>query len=499
MAKPGSGVRQDFESDTFVVEEVAPAITTRPYRDGGADEAGLILEPLPFDPTQITHPENRSNPKAGDPAPTLARGGHPPAIAFSSKDDGGDAAEIAPTLRAMGPHGSHPNADGQIAVAYVAPVAGALQSGGRKTPGSATGQDAETGLLVAYVPDQAGSITAAMGRVNGQPQDEAADKLLVAYSPTISGPILAGSEHAGPRTTDIESGALIAQAVNLEHGLAPHGSVELKEIADEITASEGKGHTAILAHAFSMRGRDGENMIEPEADEGLAPAIRTGGGGSDKPFVALAFQERRRPEGVSAEWLEDQSYALTAPTGGGRAQERLVAMAFKPSHFTRDKDGAPSDLAPPLSADADKGDQDPVLLVEDAKAFTVSGQANGFAWESDVNPAILAHPQSDSSQLQYGVRIGTAVRRLTPRECERLQGFEDDFTLIAYSDANRDADDLAQTIQYLRDSGYAENEAVALAATPDGPRYRSLGNSMAVDVIEELGARIEWLLEEGGW
>lgn len=455
-------MRQDFESDTFVVEEVAPALTGRPYRDGGADESGLILEPLPFDPTQITHPENRSNPKHGDPAPTLARGGHPPAIAFSSKDDGGDAAEIAPTLRAMGPDGSHANAGGQLAVAYAARVAGSIQSGGRKTPGSATGQDAETGLLVAYVPDAAGAITAAMGRMNGQPQDEAADKLLVAYSPSLSGPILAGTEHAGPRTTDVESGALIA-------------------------------------HAFSMRGRGGENMIEPEAAEGLAPAIRTGGGGSDKPFVALAFQERRRPEGVSAEWLEDQSYALTAPTGGGRSQERLVALAFKPSHFTRDKDGAPSEVFPALSADADKGDQDPVLLVEEAKAFTVSGQANGFAWESDVNPALLAHPQSDSSALQYGVRIGTAVRRLTPRECERLQGFEDDFTLIAYSDANRDEHDLAQTIQYLRASGYSENEAAVLATTPDGPRYRSLGNSMAVAVIEELGERIEWLLQEGGW
>jgi site-specific DNA-cytosine methylase len=387
----------------------------------------VVEEPMPFDPTQITHPENRSRPQPGDPAPTLAHRGHPPAIA------------------------------------YVAPVAGALQSGGHKTPGSATGQDAETGLLVAYSPAIAGSLTAAMGRMNGQPQDEAADKFLIVQAPEVSGPLVSTTHQAGARSTDIESGALV-----------------------------------IEAQAFSMRGRDGENVIEPEADD-VAPSMTSGGGGSNKPFVAYAFQERRRPDAAgenkpTAEWLEDQSYALTAPDGGGRAQERLVAFAFKPSHYTRDKDGAPSELVPALSADADKGDQDPLILQEEVKAFTVSGQANGFAWESDVNPAILAHPQSDTSQLQYGVRIGTAVRRLTPRECERLQGFEDDFTLIPYSDAHRDEADVAQTIAYLLDAGYSDNEARALASTPDGPRYRALGNSQAVAVIDELGARIEWLL-----
>ena len=55
-----------------------------------------------------------------------------------------------------------------------------------------------------------------------------------------------------------------------------------------------------------------------------------------------------------------------------------------------------------------------------------------------------------------------AVRRLTPRECERLQGFPDDYTLIPYRRG--------------------------MAA--DGPRYKALGNSMAVNVMEWIGARI---------
>jgi DNA (cytosine-5)-methyltransferase 1 len=61
------------------------------------------------------------------------------------------------------------------------------------------------------------------------------------------------------------------------------------------------------------------------------------------------------------------------------------------------------------------------------------------------------------------VLINNAVRRLTPRECERLQGFPDDYTLIPYR--GRPA--------------------------PDGPRYKALGNSWAVPVVRWIGERIE--------
>ena len=56
-----------------------------------------------------------------------------------------------------------------------------------------------------------------------------------------------------------------------------------------------------------------------------------------------------------------------------------------------------------------------------------------------------------------------AVRRLTPRECERLQGFSDDYTLVEYRGK----------------------------PASDGPRYKALGNSMAVPVMRWIGQRIE--------
>lgn len=57
-----------------------------------------------------------------------------------------------------------------------------------------------------------------------------------------------------------------------------------------------------------------------------------------------------------------------------------------------------------------------------------------------------------------------AVRRLTPVECERLQGFPDNYTNIPW----RKKDE-----------------------SPDGPRYKALGNSMAVPVMKWIGSRIQ--------
>lgn len=62
------------------------------------------------------------------------------------------------------------------------------------------------------------------------------------------------------------------------------------------------------------------------------------------------------------------------------------------------------------------------------------------------------------------VAYGWRVRRLTPTECERLQGFPDLYTNISYRGKN---------------------------GAPDGPRYKALGNSMAVNCMRWIGRRIE--------
>ena len=87
-----------------------------------------------------------------------------------------------------------------------------------------------------------------------------------------------------------------------------------------------------------------------------------------------------------------------------------------------------------------------------------------------------------------------AVRRLTPRECERLQGLPDDHTLIPYG-KNRRIRDLAEMAEYWRVS---MEMAKTLAA--DSLRYKAVGNGMAVPCVWWLGKRIEWVLQRlSGW
>ena len=79
------------------------------------------------------------------------------------------------------------------------------------------------------------------------------------------------------------------------------------------------------------------------------------------------------------------------------------------------------------------------------------------------------------------------MRRLIPVECERLQGFPDGHTLIPTEKRKKvSSDELA----YLRKNypDLSEEEAAMLAA--DGPRYKAIGNSMAIPVMRWIGDRI---------
>jgi DNA (cytosine-5)-methyltransferase 1 len=96
---------------------------------------------------------------------------------------------------------------------------------------------------------------------------------------------------------------------------------------------------------------------------------------------------------------------------------------------------------------------------EDAKANTFS------ATELDVTPALQAlRPSVQSHHAQTFIANQMAVRRLTPIECERLQGFPDDYTNIPWRNKSE---------------------------SPDSLRYKAMGNSMAVPCMNWIGQRIQ--------
>jgi DNA (cytosine-5)-methyltransferase 1 len=144
------------------------------------------------------------------------------------------------------------------------------------------------------------------------------------------------------------------------------------------------------------------------------------GTGRGTPLVPVAFscKDSGADSGELALTLRSMGHDGSHANAGGQ-----LAIAFDP-RFVRNGRGAPDEITAPLKAESGR-----------------AGKGDGATC----------------------VATQMAVRRLTPRECERLQGFPDDYTAIM----------------------------VKGKPAADGPRYKALGNSMAVPCIRWIGERIE--------
>ena len=98
-----------------------------------------------------------------------------------------------------------------------------------------------------------------------------------------------------------------------------------------------------------------------------------------------------------------------------------------------------------------------------AVAICINGGDTGFALRANASRS--GDKGDGGMNTSTAIYPAMAVRRLTPTECERLQGFPDGYTDIKKRGK----------------------------ATPDGPRYKALGNSMAVPVMAWIGARIAFV------
>jgi len=173
--------------------------------------------------------------------------------------------------------------------------------------------------------------------------------------------------------------------------------------------------SALLPLAFNLRGREFGAVPEP-AD---AASVRSASGGSSNSYVAFSAKDYGADVDEISPTLRGMGHESSHANGGGQ-----VAVAFT----LHGSDGTASTATP----------------------TDVAGSVRTKA------PGGIENSSTTIAQQ------GMAVRRLTPRECERLQGFPDDYTLVEYRGK--------------------------LAA--DGPRYRALGNSMAVPVMRWIGHRI---------
>ena len=208
-----------------------------------------------------------------------------------------------------------------------------------------------------------------------------------------------------------------------------------------------------------------DRRITGPVDPSPTVAARWGTGGGNTPLVQHTFRKSRRAQ--SAEdfetWVPDEvTNTLNCfDLGDIRSVDIVVehpAHAFKirgVGHYTGTNGGV-----------AKPGTGGSGYMGQDEKAYTIATSqdqyvAHAFNHQSggDMRGINLReYPQLQAHQ-QTSVLHGMAVRRLTPTECERLQGFPDGYTDI-------------------------------MPETPDGPRYKALGNSMAVPVMRWIGSRI---------
>ncbi len=239
-----------------------------------------------------------------------------------------------------------------------------------------------------------------------------------------------------------------------------------------------------LLVAFNLRGREGGAVPEIDPD-GLA-VQRAASGGSSRSYIAFDSKASGRNGfgiGEVSPTLRAMGHKQTHHNAGGQ-----VAIAFDSTQITspdnRSNPG-PDDPCHPLAAEAHPP----------AVAFTIHGTDSdgAIASESETAQCLRTKPPGMVENSSTTVAVsGTYVRRLTPRECERLQGFPDDYTLIpGWGDRPRKPKDRAETVAYLISTGWPPEEAEAIADHPDGCRYRALGNSKAIPVVRWIGARID--------
>jgi DNA (cytosine-5)-methyltransferase 1 len=291
-------------------------------------------------------------------------------------------------------------------------------------PGAYSGQDAYTGRLV---PDVAGTLDArhagGFQSVQSVQSVQSAASHLVTHALRAEG--FDGSEDGTGRGTPLVPVAFSAK---------DHGADATEDLSPTLRA---------MPHDASHANGGGQMAVAVPL---LEVGKRTGPSSTDDMRAGLGVGEDGDP-----------MYTLQAG-----AQHGVAAYAFQP-RIARNGRGDMGDVVNALTAEAGetgKGDAAPCVAVAGFMR-AAGGNAGGIGYAEEQSPTLDTRPDTNAV-LQH-----MAVRRLTHVECERLQGFPDNYTNIPWR---------------------GKPEA------PDGPRYKALGNSMAVPVMRWIGKRIAEVL-----
>lgn len=179
------------------------------------------------------------------------------------------------------------------------------------------------------------------------------------------------------------------------------------------------------------------------------------GTGRGTPLVPIAFSSKDHgaDAGEIAPTLRSMGHDNSHANGGGQ-----VAVAFVQN--SRDEVRLFGDDGATVGALAAEPGMKQQSFIAQPVAFDMRGREGGAQFEGPHDTANIRAATGGSSRSYVA---SWAVRRLTPTECERLQGFPDGWTMVTHRKK----------------------------PAADGPRYKALGNSMAVNVMQWIGERIK--------
>ena len=244
--------------------------------------------------------------------------------------------------------------------------------------------------------------------------------------------------------------------------VATNRLVAFGEYADDGTAStlkarDYKDHTDLIVYET----HPADSRVKEMGDVCQTVTSRWGTGGGNVPLVqSIAIQDvsGRDKKQNGRGWNNEVMYTLDAAATQG------VAYSIREDAKANNFSATPLEVTPALQA-LRPSVQSHHAQTFVAHAFKVRGGCEGGGkgyLGSDEKAFTLSVTQDQ--QIAVSSEPNMAVRRLTPTECERLQGFPDGYTNIPWR-------------------GKEES--------PDAPRYKAMGNSMAVPVMAWIGKRIQ--------
>lgn len=305
------------------------------------------------------------------------------------------------------------------------------------------------------------------------------------------------------------------------HRMVAFGEYDDDGKASSIKARDHKDATDLVCEPLLYENHPNDSRVTGPHDTCPAVVSRYGTGGGNVPLVQevqgqVDWRTANADEGAVAQTLKTDLAHQSGPCiclqGGGTTSQRSQgsginieksftlnaidkhAVCFEPGILKRE--GGDSRLSEEVCSTlrAEMGDnqpavcfearQDPICHDEVTHSIGAKDTGHGICWqqntrdevrliggEGDITGALMAQP---GMKQQNYIMSSAQVRRLTPTECERLQGFPDGYTLIPYK-------------------GFFPDES---PKCPDGPRYKALGNSMAVNVMRWIGMRIDAMNKE---